>query len=337
LGIHGMGPPTAVGTGETDLTDRQISVLRAMALGDSDAALTKGLAFAEQNQIQANFETSAALSQAGVDQQKQNFLLNEKKFKLDREQFAFGRATTAQELADASRALIDPVFSAQRAAKAGDDFFIVQDQDTGAFKQVPMAGTPAFKAAVDPIKNKSSLLADINRVRTISRQIGPTRDPANPGVVELQSVVTRILIRLKDQFELGALQGPDLELLLSRFPDPTTASAVLTSSPEALEQAFASVSREVTESLLADFRTVKDFQGIPFATLNKAAQVAFGASRMDQRAAIQQEAFLSSQQFGDQETSAGSLTRQIGKPLLDEMSNIMKIIAAFGGIRAMTR
>ncbi len=365
LGIHGMGPPTAIGTGETDLTDTQISVLRAMSVGDTDAALTQGLAFADKNQQQANFDTSAALSQAGVDQQKANYLLNVDKFNFDRDQFAFGKATTAQELLDATRALVDPEFSAQRAAKAGEKNFIVRDQATGAFEQVPLRGTEPFEAAVKGIVDSTSLLGEINRLRTLSRQLGGTRDPGNQGVRELQSLHTSILLKLKDAFELGALTGPDIGLVLARFPDPTDAGNVLASSPEAIEQAFSSVSRSISDQLGLQMQAVRNFQGIDFRILNTAVQTTFGAKLQDQRALQSQEAFLSDQQFqqgaapergmfagpggasgiaflinqamGAGGLTAGSLGRQIVKPIVDEAENITRILAAFAGIKAMTR
>jgi len=337
LGFNGMGPPTRIGTGQSLLTDKQIEVTQAMAVGDSDEALMRALDFAETNRLQKNFETQAALSQAGVDQRKQTHVLQQEQLAFSRDQFALGKKITAQEMADATRALVDPQFSAQRAAREGADFFIVQDQQTGGFERVPMRGTEPFDAAVKGITDSASLLADINRLRTLNRQIGGTRDPANPGVRELQSIHTSILLKLKDAFELGALSGPDIELVLARFPDPTAVGNVLTSTPEALDQAFSSVSRTITDQLIGQLQGVRNFQGIDFGVLNRAAQTAFGARRMDQPALQQQDAFLSGQALGPGGTSAGAIGRQVAQPLLDSMATIMSLIGALTGARMLVK
>ncbi len=337
FGFNGMGPPTRIGTGQTQLDDVQIATTQAMAVGSPRAALAQALGFAETNRLQGNFETQAALSQAGVTQRKQTHLLQQEQLTFQREQFEFGKEVTALELAEANRALVDPQFSAARAARAGDDFFIAQDQQTGAFEQIPLRGTEPFNAAVKGINDSTTLLDDINRLRTLNRQIGGTRDPANPGVRELQSLHTSILLKLKDAFELGALSGPDIELVLARFPDPTAVGNVLTSTPEALDQAFSSVSRTITDQLINQLQSVRNFQGIDFRIMNRAAQTAFGARRMDQPALQQQEAFLANQALGPGETGAGAIGRQVAQPLLDSMATIMAVIGAIGGTRALLK
>ena len=284
LGFNGMGPPTRVGTGETNLDDVQIATTQAMALSSPKSALAQALAFGEKNRIQENFNTSASLQQAGLDQQKQAFGLAQDRLALDRQEFRLGKFVAASELADANRALVDPAFAEQRAAKAGDETFTVQDQQTGAFEQVPRRGTDNFRARVKDLSGTTGLLSDINRLRTLNEQIGGARDPANPGVRELQSLHTSVLLQLKDLFELGALSGDDIALVLARFPDPTAANNVLASTPEAIDQAFSSVSRNVVDELTNKLNSVRNFRGIDDRLINRAQQSIFGASRKDQQA-----------------------------------------------------
>ena len=311
LGFNGMGPPTPVGTGQTQLNDVQIATTQAMSLGDPGAALAQALAFAEQNRLQGNFVTQVGLQSAGLDLQKSTFELGVERQELARDTFELGKLTTGTALAEANRALVDPAFAEARAAKAGASFFNVQDQQTGAFEQIPLRGTAGFNAVVEDLSDTTGLLANINRLRTLNTQVGGVRDPANPAVRELQSLHTAILLQLKEAFELGALTGPDIGLVLARFPDPTAASNILTSTPEALDQAFSSVSRSITDDLTNKLNGVRNFRGIDQRVIGAAAQSIFGARSKDAGAFQRQTSRLAVQagQMGAERATATSGSR----------------------------
>lgn len=295
LGINGMGPPTPLGLGETDLTDQQINVTQAMSMGDSSAALAQAIKFAEQNQQQENFDDQLGLQNQRLDQQRDTFMLNNERFEFEQEKFQFGKDVSAQKLAIANRTLEDPEFAERQSIIEGRETFPVFDQLTQAFEVVPVRQTERFRQEQANIDNVGNLLGDLNRVRTLTQQLGGDRNPRNPGVRELQSLHTSVLLQLKDQFELGALAGPDLGLLLQRFPDPTALDETFRTDPFAIDQAFRSLSENVSQDLSTKLQGVRNWRGLDPRVLGRAQQNLFGAQRRDQEQFQLQTQELSSQ------------------------------------------
>lgn len=237
-------------------TQQQLQAAQGLSISSPEVGFNQLLAFADANQKQANSDRQFELQNSQLGLQRDTFALNEQKFTQDKLEFqneltqqGLELAVTQQEIADANRALIDPAFAMQQAAKDGRVTYPVtrRDPQTGqaSIEIAPMPGTAPFVANQEEKRKTTDLLQNMNVIRGTVQRVGIQGDPSLLTTRDMQSRITAVHLELKNLAELGVLSGSDLDLLLRQFPDATSFIEWATSNPEALDAAMAQASRAV--------------------------------------------------------------------------------------------
>ncbi len=240
------GPPRPVGVGGgSNLFPNQIEALQAIRESNPAAALDLAIKFQASNMQQQNFNTNLGMQSA--------------KFELSRDIFEQGQFEFEQTNALANRtanttqndrlrelaALQSPQAANQLAGLKGEDSYNFIDQTTGGITKAFRQGTDEFKTAEGKIESSANTLGIMNDVRQTLRAFGQSGDPASLTARDLESNITRLQLEFKELFELGAISGSDLELMLGIIPDATSLREQFLSNPQALDQAFANASQIV--------------------------------------------------------------------------------------------